>query len=65
MNTQSVLSVLEDAGIVAVGAVLTYLSQAVSGADFGSYGVLIAGALSVVTSAFKAWATSQGVTTNG
>lgn len=46
-------SVLKGAAIAAVGAILTYLSQYVSGADLGQWGPIVAALLAVAANAVR------------
>lgn len=57
MDKDKVISVLKGAGIAGAGAVLTYLTQWASGADFGTAGPIIAAALSVLVNVVRKWAT--------
>lgn len=53
MKREDILKVLKGAGIAAAGAVLTYVTQWVSGADFGSYTPMIVAGWSVVANALR------------
>jgi len=57
MNREQAISVLKGAGIAAAGALLTYVTQWVSGADFGSYTPLIVAVWSIVANAGRKFIT--------
>lgn len=54
--SDEVKSVLKGAAVAAVGAVLTYASQWVTGQDFGAYQPVIAAGLAVAANIFRKWA---------
>lgn len=49
LSSDNLKSVLIGAGLAGAGAGLTYLSQYVTGIDFGVFGPLVAAALAVAT----------------
>ena len=53
MSQSDLISVIKGAGIAAVGAVLTYLSQSASGSDFGSASVFVAAVVSVLANVLR------------
>lgn len=55
MNRESLISVVKGAGIAALGAILTYLTSAISGADFGSYTPMVVAVWSVVANVVRKW----------
>ena len=55
MSDQAV-SVLKGAAIAAIGAVLTYAGQWLTGQDFGIYQPVAVVVLSVATNVFRKWA---------
>lgn len=52
------LSIAKGAGLAAIGAALTYVSQAASGVDFGVYGPLVAAGLAVLSNYIRKAATT-------
>jgi len=57
MDTKEWASIGKGLLIAAVGAGLTYLTQWISGADFGDYTPMIVAALSVLTNLVRKWTT--------
>lgn len=53
MNKADLIKVAKGAGIAAIGAVLTYLSAWISGAEFGSLTPVIVTVWSVVANAIR------------
>jgi len=53
MDKNKLISVAKGAGIAAAGAVLTYVSQWASGADFGSAGPVVAAVLAILVNVLR------------
>ena len=53
LDKDKLISVAKGAGIAAAGAVLTYLSQWASGADFGAAGPVVAAVLAVLVNVVR------------
>lgn len=53
MNRDAAMKVLKGAAIAAAGAVLTYVTQWVSGADFGSYTPAVVAGWSIAANALR------------
>jgi|GEM_PF-3616091 hypothetical protein len=53
MSKDKLVSLAKGAGVAAIGAALTYVSQWASGQDFGSLAPLVTALLAVVTNAVR------------
>lgn len=58
MSKDDILSILKGAGIAAVGAALTFLTQWASGTDFGPWTPLVVAALSVLANVLRKLSTN-------
>lgn len=61
MKQEDILKVLRGAAIAAAGAVLTYLSQWISGADFGVYTPTVVAVWSIVVNLLRKWLSPTNV----
>lgn len=56
MNKEKLVSVFKGALIAAAGAALTYVTEFVSGTDFGSFGPIVAAGLAVLVNLLRKYA---------